>query len=294
MNVPHVRTEDRIPPRNVASSTSKPIHESMPEVQFEDCSKLFLSPTLEPNLAVTDISLTVDRGKFVCIVGPSGCGKSTLLNMVAGLMSPTRGKVSYRGEPVVGVNTSVGYMTQKDNLLPWRTLHKNVAISLEIQRVPRKEIDAKVDKMLERVGLESYGSYYPSQLSGGMRKRATLARTLIYEPDTLLMDEPFASLDAQRRLLLQSDLLQIWERDKKTVLFVTHDLEEAIALADQIVVFGTRPGRIVHIEDVHLPRPRSIVELRHIPEFNELWHKLWALLEAEIATGAAAGERALR
>lgn len=261
-----------------------------PELQFENVGKLFLSPTSGPNLAVTDISLTVPAGKFVCIVGPSGCGKSTLLNMVAGLMQPSRGRVTYRGEVVSGINTSVGYMTQKDNLLPWRTLYKNIAISLEIQRVPRKQIKARVEAMLERVGLETYGGYYPSQLSGGMRKRAILARTLIYDPDTLLMDEPFAALDAQRRLLLQSDLLRIWERDRKTVLFVTHDLEEAIALADQIVVFGTNPGRIIHVEDVDMPRPRNIVTMRHQPEFNDLWHRMWALLEEQIMNNSRAGE----
>jgi NitT/TauT family transport system ATP-binding protein len=237
--------------------------------------------------AVTDISLAIEQGTFVSIIGPSGCGKSTLLNMSAGLMRPSEGEVLYRGEPIRGINTSVGYMTQQNNLLPWRTLEKNVGIALEIQGVSRSERKERVAEVLHTVGLDGFGRRYPSQLSGGMQKRAAIARTLIYRPDTLLMDEPFGALDAQLRLSLQRELVDIWEHDKKTVLFVTHDLEEAILLSDRVVVFGTKPGRIIHIEDITLPRPRDLVTLRGDSHFTEVWERLWRLLEPQLAGSEA-------
>lgn len=257
------------------------------EFQFRDVSQYFLGANDEPFLAVKDINLSFEAGRFVSIIGPSGCGKSTLLNMAAGLMRPTIGEVLYRGEPISGVNTSVGYITQQDHLLPWRSVAKNVGIALEVQHTPAAERRERVERVLELVGLSGFEHSYPPQLSGGMRKRAALARVLIYDPDTLLMDEPFGALDAQLRLVMQRELLALWERDKKTVLFVTHDLEEAILLADEVVVFGTKPGRIIHVEHVDLPRPRKLTELRSDPEFTRVWTRLWSLIEGQLSEGPA-------
>ena len=250
-------------------------------IGFEDVSKVFVSTESDAFTAIESIDLTIEPGTFVTIVGPSGCGKSTLLNMAAGLLKPSSGTVRYRGSPVSGVNTDVGYMTQKDNLLPWRRVEDNVRLPLEMpgHRRSRAEKAAMVEKQLERVGLQKFGRRYPAELSGGMRKRVALARSLVYDPATLLMDEPFGALDAQLRLSLQSQLLELLARDRKTVLFVTHDIEEAVVLADRVVVFGANPGRIVHIEDVHLQRPRDLAAVRRSPEVAEICGRLWSMLE---------------
>lgn len=232
--------------------------------------------------AVQGIDLEIRKGEFICIIGPSGCGKSTLLNMAAGLLTQSTGQVLYDGKPIRGVNNDVGYVTQKDTLLPWRTVEKNVALPLEVQKVPRRERRERVAEVLELVGLGQYGNRYPSQLSGGMLKRAALAQTLVYRPNTLLMDEPFGALDAQLRLNLQKQTLEIWERERKTVLFVTHDLEEAILMADRVVVFGANPGRIIHVEPIGFARPRDFGSLRTEPEFAEVWSRLWALLSPQM------------
>jgi ABC-type nitrate/sulfonate/bicarbonate transport system, ATPase component len=251
-------------------------------LRFEGVSKAFTAHgDRAPFVAVRDINLTIEAGRFVCLIGPSGSGKSTLLNMAAGLFPPTAGTVYYDGVPLRGVNTRVGYITQQDNLLPWRTLEDNVGIALEIQKVPRHERRRRVAETLELVGLTGFEKHYPSQLSGGMRKRATLARTLIYSPDTLLLDEPFGALDAMLKNSLQTELLRLWERDRKTVLFVTHDLDEAILLADEIVVFATNPGRIIHIEQVTFERPRRLTDIRRNPDFTEVWERLWTLIEGK-------------
>jgi NitT/TauT family transport system ATP-binding protein len=232
--------------------------------------------------AVQGIDLEVRKGEFICIIGPSGCGKSTLLNMAAGLLQQTTGEVLYDGRPLRGINNDVGYVTQKDTLLPWRTVEKNVSLPLEVQKVPRRERKQRVTEVLDLVGLGQYGNRYPSQLSGGMLKRAALAQTLVYRPNTLLMDEPFGALDAQLRLNLQRQTLDIWERERKTVLFVTHDLEEAILMADRVVVFGANPGRIIHVEPITFARPRDFGSLRSAPEFGAVWSRLWALLSPQM------------
>nr|WP_237142478.1 ABC transporter ATP-binding protein [Pseudomonas azotoformans] len=182
-------------------------------------------------VAVRNVSLEVQRGEIITLVGPSGCGKSTLLNMTAGLFGPTEGVVHYDGAEVNGVNTRVGYMTQADHLLPWRTVAGNIAVPLQIRRVPKAEIEARVEELMALVGLTGFGESYPNQLSGGMRKRAAMARLMASDPETLLMDEPFGALDAQMRLTLQTELLRLCRKLNKTVLFVTHDVDEAIALA---------------------------------------------------------------
>lgn len=234
---------------------------------------------------VGGVTFDVERGEFITLLGPSGCGKSTLLNMSAGLMQPTSGSVSYDGAPVQGINLDVGYMTQADHLLPWRTIAGNIAVPLEIQGVPKAERAARIGQLLTLVGLERFGAHYPSQVSGGMRKRAALARLLAADPATLLMDEPFSALDAQLRLTMQSELLRLCARFRKTVLFVTHDLDEAITLADRCVVLGARPTTIRRIVPIDLPRPRDPVRLRTNPRYHALYAELWDLL-AEPSTTA--------
>jgi NitT/TauT family transport system ATP-binding protein len=263
-----------------------------PEFEMNDVTQYFLDRDNVPFLAVQGIDLSIYRSEFVCIIGPSGCGKSTLLNMMAGLLVPTEGLVSRRGEAVTGINTSAGYLTQNDHLLPWHNVEKNVSAALRIKRVPRAERAERVSEVLELVGLSGFAKRYPDQLSGGMRKRAALARLLVYDPDTLLMDEPFAALDAQLRTIMQQELLELWGRRKKTVAFVTHDLEEAILLADRVVVFGTNPGHIVHIETIDLPRPRPLEEIRNSPEFNDIWRRLWDMIKRQIARPRTEGEAA--
>lgn len=256
-----------------------------PAISVSAVSKLFSkSDGSGFHTALSNVTLDIPPGRFVCLLGPSGCGKSTLLNMVAGLYPPSSGTLTYHGQPVDGVNTKVGYITQGDTLLPWRNLERNVGLSLELRsRKDRKASAPRVAEMLKTVGLAGFEKHYPNQLSGGMRKRAILARTLLYGPETLLMDEPFGALDAQLRANLQLELLRLWNQDRKTVLFVTHDLEEAIMLADDIVVFGMNPGRVIHVEEVTLPRPRDAASLRSSPEFGDLWARLWHLLRAESA-----------
>jgi len=254
---------------------------------FQNVSKAFVRRgSREPFIAVRDVNLEIETGRFICLIGPSGSGKSTLLNMTAGLFHPSRGKVFYNGQEIKGVNTRVGYITQADNLLSWRTLEENVGVALEIQGVSKSERRTRVAQVLGQVGLTGFEKSYPSQLSGGMRKRATLARTLIYSPETLLMDEPFGALDAMLKSQLQTELLRLWEADRKTVLFVTHDLDEAILLADEIVVFGTNPGRIVHRETVTFERPRDLIEIRNSPGFAQVWQRLWHIIEESQPNGA--------
>jgi len=235
--------------------------------------------------ACQNVNLTIARGEFVALVGPSGCGKSTLLNMVAGLMEPTSGTVVYAGSLVRDVNRKVGYVTQRDNLLPWASVARNVSLALDIVCVNGGERKQRVDDQIRNVGLEGFEHHYPAELSGGMRKRVALARTLIYEPETILMDEPFGALDAQLKLILQDQLLRIWERLKQTVMFVTHDLAEAVALADRVVVLTSRPGTIRRIETIDLPRPRDVFNVRFTERFGQLHQVLWEALEEHVMQG---------
>ncbi len=232
--------------------------------------------------ACEHVDLAVEEGEFLALVGPSGCGKSTLLNMAAGLLPPSAGDVLYRGNPVLGPNTAVGYMTQRDALLPWRTVEDNVAISLELRGAGRAACRSQANEWLGRMGLAGFEKSYPAQLSGGMRRRVCLARTLAYEPETILMDEPFSALDAQLRLVMHDELLRIWAGMRKTIVFVTHDLTEALTLADRIAVFSPRPGRIQAIERVDLPRPRDVFRIRFDPRFAALHDRLWSYLEGTV------------
>lgn len=231
--------------------------------------------------AVRKVDLTVAAGEIVAIIGPSGCGKSSLLNMIAGLYAPTRGHIVYRGAAVVDVNTSVGYMTQKDNLLPWRTVRDNVAFPLELAGVSRSERLGKAERVIERVGLSGFETRYPHELSGGMCKRASLARILLYGAETMLLDEPFAALDAQLRLAMHDLVLALAAEDCQTIVLVTHDLVEAVTLADRVVVCTQRPATIAFEQAIDLPRPRDVLNVRFEPRFKELYDAIWDRLRRE-------------
>ena len=237
--------------------------------------------------ALDGIDLKVAKEEFVALVGPSGCGKSTVLNLVAGLMQPTQGSVLYDGGPIAGPNRRVGYMTQKDTLLPWRTVEDNIGIALELacRATPGAERHDRVARMIELVGLHGFAKHYPAALSGGMRKRAALARMLIYQPETFLLDEPFGALDAQLKLIMHQELLKLTQAHRLTVVFVTHDLAEAITLADRVAVFTGRPGKIRAMRDVPFPRDRDAVHLRFDPKFGTLYEDLWNELKDEVGKG---------
>jgi NitT/TauT family transport system ATP-binding protein len=240
--------------------------------------------------ALGEVQLKVPAEHFIALVGPSGCGKSTVLNMVAGLVEPTTGVVLYDGASVGRPNRRVGYMTQKDTLLPWRTIADNIGVPLELacRAMPKAERSHRVARIMELVGLSGFERHYPGELSGGMRRRAALARMLIYEPETLLLDEPFGALDAQLKLVMQQELARLTQTRKMTVLFVTHDLPEAIALADEVAVFTKRPGRIRTLCPIDLPRPRDVVSVRFTPQFAAYHDVLWSELKEEFAEGPAA------
>ena len=243
-------------------------------------------------LAVQDVSLEIQPGEFVSFIGPSGCGKSTVLNMLAGLERASAGEVRQGASPIDRVNTNVGYMTQDDNLLPWRTLARNVEFPLEIRGVPRRTRAAEARRILAQVGLERYGDYYPHQLSGGMRKRGALVRTLLADDPVILMDEPFGPLDAQNRRMLQDQLLHLWSNSGKTIVFVTHDLVEAVTLSDRIVVFTSAPGTIKRVHTVDLPRPRDVFRIHETPGFDEIYNPVWDDLREEIAKVASVERQA--
>ena len=237
--------------------------------------------------ALQPSDLDIRPREFIALVGPSGCGKSTILNMIAGLMRPTSGQVLYDGQQVTGPNRRVGYMTQKDTLLPWRTTRDNIGIALELKShlTPRAEAEERVREIIEQVGLKGFENHTPAELSGGMRKCAAMARTLIYEPETLLMDEPFGALDSQLKLLMINQLQSLTQHRRMTVVFVTHDLGEAITLSDRIVVLSARPGRIRAIHEVKLDRPRDVFKVRFTPAFSEQHERLWDELKDDIIKG---------
>jgi NitT/TauT family transport system ATP-binding protein len=239
--------------------------------------------------ALRPVDLEIEREEFVALVGPSGCGKSTILNLVAGLMPPSAGRVLYDGREVAGPNRRVGYLTQKDTLLPWRSTADNIRIALELKcrATPRAEASERVAQIMDLVGLRGFENHYPAELSGGMRKRAALARTLIYEPETLLMDEPFGALDAQLKLLMLDQLQRLTQQRRMTVMFVTHDLGEAITLADRIIVITARPGRIRAIHDVRLERPRDVFKVRFTEGFAQQHEQLWDELKDDIIKGTS-------
>ena len=236
--------------------------------------------------AVADVSLDVAPGEFLTIVGPSGCGKSTLLNMTSGLLPASSGEILYKGVPIRSVNAEIGYVTQADNLYPWRTLRENVEFPLEVRGVARSDRRRRVAELIERVGLGGFEDHYPYELSGGMRQRGNIVRTLSYDPQVILMDEPFGPLDAQTRLILQDQLLRLWDAARKTIVFITHDLGEAVALADRVVVMTARPGRIKSIRPVPIARPRDLFHIHDDEHFRRTYDRLWEDLEAEVRQAA--------
>lgn len=262
-------------------------------VALEDATVAFRLPDGRVYTAVEKARLTVADGEFVAIVGPTGCGKSTLLNVAAGLLKPAAGAATIFGRPLSGLNRDAGYLFQADALFPWKTALDNVAIGLEVAGTPRGEALARAQKWLTSVGLGGFASRYPHMLSGGQRKRVGLAQVLIRDPKILLMDEPFGPLDAQTRQIMGNLLLELWNADRKAVLFVTHDLEEAIALADRVVIMSAGPGaRIIGDWPVALPRPRDIFEVRLSGEFHSLHREIWSVLKQEVLKGYAQSETA--
>ncbi|HEY1328172.1 MAG TPA: ABC transporter ATP-binding protein [Casimicrobiaceae bacterium] len=242
--------------------------------------------------AVRDASLDVAPGEFVSVVGPTGCGKSTLLNVAAGLLAPSAGDVYVHGSPLRGVNARAGYMFQAEALMPWRNALRNVMAGLEFRGVAAADAQSRARDWLARVGLAGFEDRYPHQLSGGMRKRVALAQTLILDPEIVLMDEPFSALDVQTRQLMENELLELWSADRRSVLFITHDLEEAIALSDRVVVLSAGPETHPIGEfAIDLPRPRDVSEIRLSPRFVELHEAIWHVLKAEVLKGYAQGKR---
>ncbi|WP_175940452.1 ABC transporter ATP-binding protein [Caballeronia sp. BCC1704] len=236
--------------------------------------------------AVRNTTLSIAPGEFVSVVGPTGCGKSTLLNISAGLLQPSSGTVSVFGEPLKGINRRAGYMFQADALMPWRSALDNVTAGLAFDGVPKDEARSRGEAWLKRVGLSGFGDRYPHQLSGGMRKRVAMAQTLILDPDIILMDEPFSALDIQTRQLMENELLELWAAKRKAVLFITHDLDEAISMSDRVVVLSAGPGTHPIGEfAIDLPRPRDVAEIRSHPRFVELHAQIWGVLREEVLKG---------
>jgi NitT/TauT family transport system ATP-binding protein len=238
--------------------------------------------------AVRDVDLTIGDGEFVSVVGPTGCGKSTLLNVAAGLLKPSSGTLRIYGEPLTGINRKAGYMFQSEALMPWRSTLKNVMAGLEFRGVEAAEAKRRAEDWLARVGLSGFGDRYPHQLSGGMRKRASLAQMLILDPPIMLMDEPFSALDIQTRQLMENELLELWSANRKSVIFITHDLEEAISLSDRVVVLSAGPATHPIGEFlIDLPRPRDVAEIRMTPRFIELHDQIWHSMKEEVLKGYA-------
>jgi len=236
--------------------------------------------------AVSDVSLTVAAGEFVSVVGPTGCGKSTLLNVAAGLLAPSMGSVHIFGQPLTDINTRAGYMFQSESLMPWRTALENVMAGLQFRGVPDAQAREQAEAWMRRVGLGGFGDRYPHQLSGGMRKRTSLAQTLVLDPDIILMDEPFSALDIQTRQLMENEVLDLWQSKKKAVLFITHDLDEAIAMSDRVVILSAGPAaRPIGEFTIDIERPRDVAEVKTTPRFLELHAAIWAVLREEVLKG---------
>jgi NitT/TauT family transport system ATP-binding protein len=252
-----------------------------PCIQARDVSLTFRPKNREPVTALKNLSLDVGKGEFVSIVGPSGCGKSTFLNILLGLIAPDAGVMELNGRRIDGPGQDRAMVFQEFGLLPWRTVIGNVELGLELKGVSVEQRRRRATELIDMAGLAGFASHYPHELSGGMKQRVGLARALATDPEVLLMDEPFAALDAQTRDLMQSELLQVWEKTQKTVLFVTHSIEEAAYLSDRVVVMSARPGRIKQILKVQLPRPRDY-EMRLTAEFNELKSRIWDILKEEL------------
>lgn len=257
-----------------------------------DCTFLSRDDPSQRYTAVRDTTLVIGKGEFVSVVGPTGCGKTTLLNVAAGLLAPSSGGVRIFGSPLMGINSHAGYMFQTEALMPWRNTIQNVVAGLEFRGVTRGEAFEQGNEWLKRVGLSGFGGRYPHQLSGGMRKRVSLAQMLILNPQILLMDEPFSALDVQTRQLMENELLDLWSADRKSVVFITHDLEEAISLSDRVVVLSAGPAaHPIGDYAIDLPRPRDVAEVRLAPRFIEIHAKIWHAMKEEVLKGYVQQQR---
>jgi NitT/TauT family transport system ATP-binding protein len=256
-------------------------------IQLSNITKKFATPNGGAYTALQDLDLSVAPGEFCAVVGPTGCGKSTTLTLVSGLERPTRGTATVDGRPVTGITPGVGFVFQNDAVFPWKTVLDNVAAGPRFRGKSKSQANTLARDWLRRVGLSGFEDRYPHQLSGGMRKRVALAQSLINEPEVLLMDEPFSALDVQTRSIMSDELLSLWELTRPAVVFVTHDLEEAIALADKVVVLTAGPGRVKASFTVDLPRPRNTQEIRFTDEFVRLYSEIWEALRSEVETAYA-------
>jgi NitT/TauT family transport system ATP-binding protein len=247
-------------------------------IRLQGVSKIYTAGETQVR-AIENVTLEIRGDSFVSLIGPSGCGKSTILKLLAGL---TRPSAEFWGKPILSINKQVGYVTQDHNLYPWLTLQENVEFPLLARGIAREERQHQSGDLIRMVGLSGFENAYPNELSGGMQKRGSIVRTLIYDPGVILMDEPFGPLDAQTRLVMQQELLDLWVRRRKTILFVTHDLAEAITLSDQVVVMTRRPGQIKGIFDIPLARPRDVFTIHESPEFHEIYSRIWHSFRDEI------------
>jgi len=268
-----------IDPSTVSQNVSSPATSA---IELRNVTKRFPTPSGQIYTAIRNLSLNVAPGEFCAVVGPTGCGKSTTLSLISGLERPSAGMVEVMGEPVQGIDKRIGYVFQTDAVFPWKSVLNNVATGPLFRGQPKAQVLERAHNWIERVGLAGFENHYPHQLSGGMRKRVALAQTFINEPQILLMDEPFSALDVQTRTLMEDELLQMWSSLKASVVFVTHDLEEAIALADRVCVITAGPGTVKGIYTIDLPRPRHVAEIRFEPRFVELYQQIWEDLRNEV------------
>jgi NitT/TauT family transport system ATP-binding protein len=257
-------------------------NQTSPAIELQNVIKQFRTPTGGIYTALKDLNLTVRPGEFCAVVGPTGCGKSTTLGLISGLERPSAGEVQVMGEPVQGIDPRIGYVFQTDAVFPWKSVLQNVATGPRFRGQSKAQAFEKAREWLKRVGLSGFEDRYPHQLSGGMRKRVALAQTFINEPQILLMDEPFSALDVQTRTLMGDELLNLWASLSASVVFVTHDLEEAIALADKVCVLTAGPATVKGIYSIDLPRPRNAAEIRFEPRFVQLYHEIWEDLRNEV------------
>ena len=261
-----------------------------PAIELINVSRRFLTPDGKSMMAIRDFTMTVERGEFVAVVGPTGCGKSTTLNLVTGLATPSAGEVRIFGGPVQGIDSRIGFVFQTDALFPWRSVIDNVVAGPLFRGVPKDEAYASAREWLARVNLSGHETKYPHQLSGGMRKRVSLAQTFINGPQILLMDEPFSALDVQTRVMMHDELLRLWSQSKASVVFVTHDLEEAIALADKVYVLTSGPATVKSVYPIDIPRPRVASEIRYEQKFIDISRTIWDDLRGEVMRGASRDE----
>jgi NitT/TauT family transport system ATP-binding protein len=273
---------NHLPMQDESTSTQNASSLGTYSIELRDVTKRFLTPADKVFTAIRDINMAVAPGEFVAVVGPTGSGKSTTLGLISGLERPSEGSVKVMGKPVQGIDPRIGYVFQADAVFPWKNVLNNVATGPRFRGQPKAQALERARDWIARVGLSGFEDRYPHQLSGGMRKRVALAQTFINEPQILLMDEPFSALDVQTRTMMEDELLQLWSAYSASVVFVTHDLEEAISLADRVCVITSGPGTIKGIYTIDLPRPRTVAEIRFEPRFLQLYHQIWEDLRDEV------------